>query len=234
MIKKYIFSLTCFMLIGTIIINNLASINIYATESNEEGCSSCTISEESEYTGESIEDYVSQYTQFSNDEKEKVVQSVINSSYYKDIENTVISSLNIYKTNASENVVYTSSYQLVNGTAVFMLNNDFNITSVIVNEFDSESNSSIVKNLVNQDTKQYYYNASPYVDCKTFVCEEYKITGGSTKPICGFLVGMACTAIGGPAGIPGYVICYAGTIIACNNPADKTCVRGSWRPVCPM
>ena len=57
------------------------------------------------------------------------------------------------KTNVSDDVVYTLSYQLENGTVVFTLNKEFVITNAITNIFDEQTNYSVVNNLVNKETK---------------------------------------------------------------------------------
>jgi hypothetical protein len=236
--KKNLFVVSAYILAIAMIANNLSPLNVFAKQSDET-CTTCSISDNSNDNGENIEDYniedyIEQYKQYDNEEESNIVQAVLNSSYYSEIENIITSNPNIYKTNVSDDVVYTLSYQLENGTVVFTLNKEFVITNAITNIFDEQTNYSVVNNLVNKETNYYYFDAVPYAaDCKTYVCDQYEVIGGSTEPLCAFLVGMACAALA-PAGMPGYVICYAGTVIVCNNPAGMRCAKGKWYPVCPL
>ena len=169
--KKNLFVVSAYILAIAMIANNLSPLNVFAKQSDET-CTTCSISDNSNDNGENIEDYniedyIEQYKQYDNEEESNIVQAVLNSSYYSEIENIITSNPNIYKTNVSDDVVYTLSYQLENGTVVFTLNKEFVITNAITNIFDEQTNYSVVNNLVNKETNYYYFDAVPYAaDCK--------------------------------------------------------------------
>lgn len=141
--KKNLFVVSAYILAIAMIANNLSPLNVFAKQSDET-CTTCSISDNSNDNGENIEDYIEQYKQYDNEEESNIVQTVLNSSYYSEIENIITSNPNIYKTNVSDDVVYTLSYQLENGTVVFTLNKEFVITNAITNIFDEQTNYSVL------------------------------------------------------------------------------------------
>lgn len=166
--KKNLFVVSAYILAIAMIANNLSPLNVFAKQSDET-CTTCSISDNSNDNGENIEDYniedyIEQYKQYDNEEESNIVQAVLNSSYYSEIENIITSNPNIYKTNVSDDVVYTLSYQLENGTVVFTLNKEF------VPEFKKITKSFKTK-IFYIDTKKM--TKEEKVDCKKKYNVEY-------------------------------------------------------------
>lgn len=101
--KKNLFVVSAYILAIAMIANNLSPLNVFAKQSDET-CTTCSISDNSNDNGENIEDYIEQYKQYDNEEESNIVQAVLNSSYYSEIENIITSNPNIYKTNVSDDM----------------------------------------------------------------------------------------------------------------------------------
>ena len=93
--KKNLFVVSAYILAIAMIANNLSPLNVFAKQSDET-CTTCSISDNSNDNGKNIEDYIEQYKQYDNEEESNIVQTVLNSSYYSEIENIITSNPNIY------------------------------------------------------------------------------------------------------------------------------------------
>ena len=89
--KKNLFVVSAYILAIAMIANNLSPLNVFAKQSDET-CTTCSISDNSNDNGKNIEDYIEQYKQYDNEEESNIVQTVLNSSYYSEIENIITSS----------------------------------------------------------------------------------------------------------------------------------------------
>lgn len=222
MFKKILSTITMIFVLCTTI------LPVYGQE-NTSGCDGgCPMSSNVDF--ESMNDY-------TEDEYINAVQSVEASSYYSEQSSRLYDSNQphyLYKINESEDSMYTVTYfynennKRSFASLVFVLDSGYNIQNVIQTQYIGED--IVMEDLANDGIQVY---STQEVDCRTFQCTQYQVTGGNTDAICAFLVGAACTAVA-PAGMAGYVLCYAGIVTACNTPAGRTCVTGVWRNVCPM
>lgn len=201
------------------------------------GCSTCGIEDTDGSINKTLEDVLN----YTDEEKELVMNSVENSSYYQENITFIDNSdrINVYK-NDTANSYFTVSYiqkdnDEVTGTLIFEVNRDYEVEEVFGTEKNIEQSELELTDYVKNTTQ--VYSIEPRVECYTIRCARYEARGTSTNvgPMCEALVGLGCgLALGWANPVIAYMVCYAGAIAACTGaPAGMYCAQTTRVNVCP-
>lgn len=199
------------------------------------GCSTCGI----EDTDGSIQDTLDELLNYTEDEKNRVLSSVENSSYYQENIDFINNSdrINVYKNNTADSY-FTVTYiqkdeEQVIGTLLFKVNHDYEIEKVFGTEKNFDKNLIELKDYTNNTN--HVYAAQPRVECYTIRCSRYEARGPARNEDCELFLGFACNKVFGKAEpLIASMLCYAGTITICQSaPAGMYCAQLTRVNVCP-
>ncbi len=201
------------------------------------GCSTCGI----EDTDGSIQKTLEEVLDYTDEEKELVMDSVKNSPYYEDnidfIENS--DRINVYKNDTADSY-FTVSYiqkdnEQITGTLIFAVNQEYEIEGVFGTEKNLEKSEIELKDYFENTTQ--VYSVQPRSDCYTLRCTRQEVRGTSTDVGwgCDVAIGLSCGIILQSINpIIAYVVCRIGVVAACTStPAGMYCAQMTRVNVCP-
>lgn len=203
----------------------------------ETGCSTCNI----EDSDGSIQKTIDDLLDYTNEEKNLVMNSVENSMYYQENSEFIKNSdrINVYKNDTADSY-FTVSYiqkeeNQITGTLIFEVNRDYEVEEVFGTDKNIEKSEIELKDYVKNTST--VYAIQPRVECYTIRCSRYETQGttSSGNVTCELIVGVACNvALSWTGAVISSLVCYAGSIAACTAaPAGRYCAQMTRVNVCP-
>lgn len=187
------------------------------------------------YANDEIND---QYYDYTTEEKNNVINSVLNNNYYKELKSSYSDSMDIKKlTDTDYGTVYTVVLESIqkNGNGYLILIEDENYSVLECIESKYSDFTIKIKSLTNGE-ENLLVNDAGYArstNCKTWTCVKYDHYNGSFSAVCAGAMGGLCANIASITKLGG-LVCSAGIVLACYAPPYKICAKGVWKPVCAL